>query len=597
MKKLKHIFKNIICVFLISAISLPLFCRPAYALESWPEDCYVASEGACLMDADSGKVLFGKNENTAYYPASITKVLTALIVLENCEDLSEKVTFSYDAVHIEEENSTIIGASEGDVLSVLDCLYCLLFQSANEVANALAEHVGAKHPELKENGMTDRDVFVRMMNDKAAELGCTGSHFNNPSGLTDSNHYTTAYDMCLIMAAAIENERFLDIESHTYWTHAPIKRYPDADDPWNTVYPKHLMLKRNSAQYYEGTIAGKTGYTTNAGNTLVTACERNGMTIVTCVLNGHATHYNDTIRLMDFGFDNFISVNISEYDNINDTIQSDFSIGGVTLIDGYTMGVDPDTKVSIPKAGSYVDVEKTLNVAEDDGASAEMIYTYGDRRVGSAELKLYDIGSSESILKEAETDPLLADILGVKIVTAAETDETAEQNAGNEAQTETASAENAAGDTAAAAASDTAVSSGAVTSSEAVKAADTAEDANDEGSGEGPEAAGQESDAGELSADGALTQDHKKDETGLSLFGIIIRAAGILISAAIVFAAGRMFLDGRAAAKRAKRRRRKQSGGISDVSASGIGRTSSGVRNQGISRSRGRARNKRRPRT
>ena len=596
MKKLKHIFKNIICVFLISAISLPLFCRPAYALESWPEDCYVASEGACLMDADSGTVLFGKNENTAYYPASITKVLTALIVLENCEDLSEKVTFSYDAVHIEEENSTIIGASEGDVLSVLDCLYCLLFQSANEVANALAEHVGAKHPELKENGMTDRDVFVRMMNDKAAELGCTGSHFNNPSGLTDSNHYTTAYDMCLIMAAAIENERFLDIESHTYWTHAPIKRYPDADDPWNTVYPKHLMLKRNSAQYYEGTIAGKTGYTTNAGNTLVTACERNGMTIVTCVLNGHATHYNDTIRLMDFGFDNFTSVNISEYDNINDTIQSDFSIGGVTLIDGYTMGVDLDTKVSIPKAGSYVDVEKTLNVAEDDGASAEMIYTYGDRRVGSAELKLYDIGSSESILKEAETDPLLADILGVKIVTAADTDETAEQNAGNEAQTETASAENAAGDTAAAAASDTAVSSGAVTSSEAVKAADAAEAANDEGSVEGPEAAGQESDAGELSADGALTQDHKKDETGLSLFGIIIRAAGILISAAIVFAAGRMFLDGRAAAKRAKRRRRKQSGGISGVSASGIGR-SSGVRNQGISRSRGRARNKRRPRT
>lgn len=581
MKKLKHIFKNIICVFLISAISLPLFCRPAYALESWPEDCYVASEGACLMDADSGTVLFGKNENTAYYPASITKVLTALIVLENCEDLSEKVTFSYDAVHIEEENSTIIGASEGDVLSVLDCLYCLLFQSANEVANALAEHVGAKHPELKENGMTDRDVFVRMMNDKAAELGCTGSHFNNPSGLTDSNHYTTAYDMCLIMAAAIENERFLDIESHTYWTHAPIKRYPDADDPWNTVYPKHLMLKKNSAQYYEGTIAGKTGYTTNAGNTLVTACERNGMTIVTCVLNGHATHYNDTIRLMDFGFDNFTSVNISEYDNINDTIQSDFSIGGVTLIDGYTMGVDPDTKVSIPKSGSYVDVEKTLNVG-DDGSGAEMIYTYGDRRVGSAELKLYDIGSAESILKEAEKDPLLADILGVKIVTAAGTDETAWQDPGNEAQARAASAENAADDTAAA---------------DSAQAAQPEEAADAIESEDSPEAAGQENDAGGRSAEGVLIQDQKKAETGLSLLSVVIRAVGILISAAIVFAAGRMFLDGRAAAKRAKRRRRKQSGGISGASVSGIGRPSAGVRNQGISRSRGRARNKRRPRT
>lgn len=546
------------------------------------------------MDADSGTVLFGKNENTAYYPASITKVLTALIVLENCEDLSEKVTFSYDAVNIEEENSTIIGASEGDVLSVLDCLYCLLFQSANEVANALAEHVGAKHPELKESGMTDRDVFVRMMNDKAAELGCTGSHFNNPSGLTDSNHYTTAYDMCLIMAAAIKNERFLDIESHTYWTHAPIKRYPDADDPWNTVYPKHLMLKRNSAQYYEGTIAGKTGYTTNAGNTLVTACERNGMTIVTCVLNGHATHYNDTIRLMDFGFDNFTSVNISEYDNINDTIQSDFSIGGVTLIDGYTMGVDPDTKVTIPKSGNYVDVEKTLKVGEDDGSVAEMIYTYGDRRVGSSELKLYDIGSSESILKEAENDPLLADILGVKIVTAADTDGNAEQDSGNEAQSKAASAENAAGDTAAADGAQTAQTAEAGEASDAAAASDAAVS---EGVGEGTEAMAQETGPSGLSADGALTQDHEKDETGLSFLGIIIRAAGILISAAIVFAAGRMFLDGRAAAKRAGRRRKRQPGGVSGVSSSGIGRPSAGVRNQGISRPRGRARNKRRPRT
>ena len=253
--------------------------------------------------------------------------------------------------------------------------------------------------------------------------------------------------------------------------------------------------------------------------------------------------------------------------------------------------------MSIPKSGSYVDVEKTLNVLEDDGSEAEMIYTYGDRRVGSAELKLYDIGSSESILKEAETDPLLADILGVKIVTAADTDETAGQNAGNEEQAELKPAENVSGDTAAAAVSDTEVSSGAVTSSETMEAADAAEDADASDSGESLEAIGQESDAGELSADGALTQDHKKDESGLSISGIIIRAVGVLISAAIVFAAGRMFLDGRAAAKRAKRRRRKQSGGISGVSASGIGRTSSRVRNQGISRSRGRARNKRRPRT
>lgn len=413
MKLLKHIFKKLICLILVSSISMSAFLLCSYAVEAWPEGVYVASEGACLMDADSGTVLFGKDENSAYYPASITKVLTALITLENCQNLSEQVTFSYDAVHIEEENSTIIGASEGDRLSVLDCLYSLLFQSANEVANALAEHVGAKHPELKEEGMSDRDVFVKMMNMKAEELGCKGSHFNNPSGLTDSNHYTTAYDMCLIMAAAIKNDQFLDIESHTYWTHAPIKRYPNADDPWNTVYPKHMMLKKNSSQYYAGTIAGKTGYTMTAGNTLVTACARDGMTLVTCVLNAHANHYNDTRRLMDFGFDNFTSLKLSDYTDIANEIQSDFSVGGAAMLDAYTIGISPEARITIPKSGSYVEVEKKLEIseAENAGASARLIYTYGGRQVGAAELKLTSIGAKISESEAAE-DPLLSRILG-----------------------------------------------------------------------------------------------------------------------------------------------------------------------------------------
>ena len=111
MKFSKHILKKLICLILVSSISMSAFLLCSYAVEAWPEGVYVASEGACLMDADSGTVLFGKDEGSAYYPASITKVLTALITLENCQNLSEQVTFSYDAVHIEEENSTIIGAS------------------------------------------------------------------------------------------------------------------------------------------------------------------------------------------------------------------------------------------------------------------------------------------------------------------------------------------------------------------------------------------------------------------------------------------------------------------------------------------------------
>ena len=259
------------------------------------------------------------------------------------------------------------------------------------------------------------------MNIKAEELGCRGSHFNNPSGLTDSNHYTTAYDMCLIMAAAIENKQFLDIEKHTYWTHAPISRYPNADDPWNTVYPKHLMLKRNSSQYYKGAIAGKTGYTMNAGNTLVTAAKRDGMTLVTCVLNAHANHYNDTIRLMNFGFDNFSSIRVNEYEDINSIIKRDFSIGGTTLIDAYTVGIDPDTRVTIPKSASYVEVGRKLDVQQTEkGTNAVMSFSYGDRTVGSAQIKLMSIGGMAEYESEAEKDPLLADILGMSKAKTAE---------------------------------------------------------------------------------------------------------------------------------------------------------------------------------
>ncbi len=443
MNKFKQVSHKLISLLLISALLCPVFSLRTYALELWANDVYVASEGACLMDADTGVILYGKNEDEAYYPASITKVMTALLTIENCDNLSEQVTFSYDAVHIEEENSTIIGASEGDKLSVLDCLYSLLFQSANEVANALAEHVGAKHPELKTDGMSDRDVFILMMNNKAKELGCTGTHFNNPSGLTDSNHYVTAHDMCRILAAAVKNETFLDIESHTYWTHAPIKRYPDANDPWNTVYAKHAMLKRNSSQYYSGAIAGKTGYTMTAGNTLVTAARRDGMTLVTCVLNAHSNHYNDTRRLMDFGFDNFKSIKVSDYEDSNADIASDFAIGGVNMLNSKTLGVDPDTKITVPKDANFADTTKSLEVNADtaDSVPATLKYYYGDRIVGSAVLKLIDIGDTRELYTAAKEDSLLANALGIKQQDESETSAAADAEAANAAEAETEAAE------------------------------------------------------------------------------------------------------------------------------------------------------------
>lgn len=503
-------------------LSCTVFSGAALALEPWATECYVLSEGACLIDAGSGVILYGKNADSQYYPASITKVLTALLVVENCDNLSEIVTFSYDAVHLKEENSTIIGASEGDRLSVLDCLYCLLFQSANEVANALGEHVGAKHPELKEKGQTDLDVFVKMMNEKAASLGCKGSHFNNPSGLTDSDHYTTPYDMCLIMQAAIKNPVFRDIESHTYWKHAPIRRYPDADDPQNTVYMKHLMLRKNSSQYYKGCIAGKTGYTTTAGNTLVTACERDGMTLVACVMNAHANHYTDTEQLFDFGFANFRSVSVSDYDLTVDLVQHDFRIEEVPVMDSCTVGIREDSRITIPKGGDYMEVTRKF-VTEDlssRDALAEFRFYYGDRPAGAAAVTLMPLGGMSEV-KEAEEDPLFYQVSGKEMPT----EETPAENASQTEETGTAS-----GDTAA------------------------------ESNGSEPESADSENAVGN-GEDGAAESPGSIEETdgtaeekkGVSAVTVVLIAAGVLAAAGLF-----LFLKARAEKKEAERRSRRR---------------------------------------
>ena len=185
---MKRFLGFLCCLALLLGLSP---AKTALAVVDWPSGVSISADGGILMDANSGAVLYGKNIHEQYYPASITKILTALVILENC-GLDDTVTFSYNAVNNLEPNSTILGARAGDTLSVRDCLYALLLQSANEVANALAEHCSG-----------DIESFAELMNRKAESLGCTDSHFANPSGLNDENHYTSAHDMALTTAESV----------------------------------------------------------------------------------------------------------------------------------------------------------------------------------------------------------------------------------------------------------------------------------------------------------------------------------------------------------------------------------------------------------
>lgn len=383
MKKVRTLFSVILCISVI----VSLYSTVSYAdSPSWPENVSIQAEGGIVMDADTGTILYGKNIHTTYYPASITKILTALIVVEQC-DLNEMVTFSHNAVYNVEAGSTSAGLDEGDVISVRDCLYALLLKSANEAGNALAEHVA---------GSTE--AFADMMNQRAASLGCQDSHFANPSGLNDPNHYVSAYDMALIGQAALNNETFMEIDSSLYYDLPVTKRNPEGA----RIYPGHKMLKKNLAEYYEGCLGGKTGYTSLAGNTLVTFARRNGMTLISVVLNGHQTQYIDTKALLDFGFRNFQTVSAAEYDTSYTSIDNDLTIAGLATTELYGLEIDPDCRITLPKSADFSSVDSSLSydMTSNDppDAIARIDYRWGERSIGYSylKLKILNIGSDDS---------------------------------------------------------------------------------------------------------------------------------------------------------------------------------------------------------
>lgn len=251
----------------------------------------IAAEGAVLLDASTGKVLYGKNADQQFYPASITKVMTALLVLERCS-LNDVVTFSASATTNLESGAVSLDITEGDRLTVEQCLYGLLLKSANEIGNGLAEHVAGSVAN-----------FAGLMNERAAQLGCTNTHFANPHGLNDSTHRTTSHDMALIMRAALQNETFRRIATTCTYDFPATKKAGA-----RTITMGHKMMYPSDSRYYEGIIGGKTGYTSLAGNTLVTGVERNGVRLIVVIMKAKQTHYTDTKALLDYGFANYQSL-------------------------------------------------------------------------------------------------------------------------------------------------------------------------------------------------------------------------------------------------------------------------------------------------
>ena len=263
--------------------------------KEWPAGPKINAETAVLMDAETGNVLYAKGMDEKRYPASTTKLMTALVAAEHTNP-TDSVTFSAEAVNGIERDSTHIGIKPGEILTMEQSLYAILLASANEVSSGVAEFTGGSI-----------SGFVDMMNGKALELGCQNTHFVNAHGLHDPEHYTTARDLGLIACAAFKNPYLQKIMATDYFI-LPVTNITN-EERWLNNH--HKMLT-SGANHYEGCLGGKTGFTTDAGNTLVTFARRNDMTLVSVVLaDNAASQYPDSAALLDYGFSQFHKIILS----------------------------------------------------------------------------------------------------------------------------------------------------------------------------------------------------------------------------------------------------------------------------------------------
>ncbi len=362
-------------------------------LASWPTGPAITAESAILMEADTGTVLYAKNIHEELYPASTTKMLTCLIAVEQCA-MNETVNFSYEAVSAVPTDGSNMGMDAGEYLSMEECLYGIMVASANEVANAVAEHVAGS-----------LDGFAEMMNQKAAELGCLNTHFVNANGLHADDHYTSAYDLALIARAYFQNDVLRRIGNTPSYHFLPSAGQPD--DFYKTN--KHALI--NGEISYEGIIGGKTGYTDPAGQTLVTGCEQAGMRLICVVMKEDSpAQFEDTATLFDYGYQNFVKANIADNDTLHIINNSNFFYTGNDIFGDSSpiLSIAPGRYVVLPNMSTFDDLTPKIDYQAADlqkNEIAEINYYYHDTLVGSGKI-IFSSQNTHTYEFDSDDEPL-----------------------------------------------------------------------------------------------------------------------------------------------------------------------------------------------
>ena len=333
-----------------------------------------SAKAACVMEMETGRVLFEYNARARLPMASTTKVMTALLAIEN-GDLSSEVTCSSNAFGVP---GTSIYLAEGETLTLEQMLYGLMLASGNDAAVAIAEHIGGSVPQ-----------FVQRMNARAAELGAANTHFANPNGLPDDTHVTTAYDLARIARAAMGNEAFRRIVSTR-----------SAQIPWaGRTYSRQLRNKNRLLETYPGATGVKTGFTSRAGRCLVFGASRDGMELVGVVLNC-SDWFDEAARLMDACFETYTMARV---------LGPTMAAGKIAVIDGR-------------QASARLCAMQDLRVPLCEGESAQVVLDvpqavrapgYAGQHIGTAQVVVGGkaLASCEIVLSEyVESKRLALDV-------------------------------------------------------------------------------------------------------------------------------------------------------------------------------------------
>lgn len=315
MKTIRKLIKYFIIIFLIQSLCFPLLSSATTKEDLKKINSSIKSSAAIVMEATTGKIIYSKNGNAIKYPASTTKILTAIIAIEQ-SSLNDMALVSEYAVTSIPSGYTNANIQVGETLSIKDLLYALMLASANEAAVVIAEHISGSNSE-----------FAELMNKKAIEIGCKNTHFVNANGMHNKSHYTTAYDMALITQYAMKNKTFRQIVSTTSYTLPATKVYPYNSRTFTNTNSLIIVNKNNVPNnfYYPSAIGVKTGFTSPAGNCLVSAANNNGLEFITVILGARAKdiRYIDTINLFNFAFNNYSFTKLKSKNNSVTSIEID----------------------------------------------------------------------------------------------------------------------------------------------------------------------------------------------------------------------------------------------------------------------------------